>query len=161
MRLVLTYIQDNWTASQSSSSEGSSPKRKAPDIREQAGGSLDDEEDEEPVVCYSKQQRWPIEGEPLCVECGRYGAYIVDQTDQDVCSLECRARHLRHWEHTPQAQPATTTTPIVPGCHDNSHFLSSGVYLEHPAIASKTEEKVRTLRAQVCTTVCVCVCVCV
>lgn len=121
---------------------------------EPAGGSSDDEEDEEPVVSYSKQQRWPTKGEPVCVECGRYGAYIVDQTDQDVCSLECKARHLRHREQTPQEEPATTTTTAtVPGCHDNSHFLSSGVYLEHPAIASKTEEEIRTLRAQVCTTV--------
>lgn len=53
----------------------------------------DDEEEE--IVSYSKKQRWPTPGEPVCVVCGRYGAYIVDQTDKDVCSLECKARHLK------------------------------------------------------------------
>lgn len=53
-----------------------------------------DEDDSEPVVSFSKCQRWPIAGEPVCVLCGRYGAYIVDQTDKDICSLECKAKHL-------------------------------------------------------------------
>lgn len=57
-------------------------------------GSSDSEEESESVVAYSKLQRWPSSGEPVCVVCGRYGAYIVDRTDQDVCSLECKARHL-------------------------------------------------------------------
>ena len=52
-------------------------------------------DDEEETVSYSKNQRWPTPGEPVCVICGRYGAYIVDQTDEDVCSLECKARHLK------------------------------------------------------------------
>lgn len=26
--------------------------------------------------------------------CGRYGEYICDSTDNDVCSLECKAKHL-------------------------------------------------------------------
>ncbi|XP_067041515.1 probable ATP-dependent RNA helicase DDX59 [Acropora muricata] len=55
----------------------------------------DHEEEEEEIVSYSKKQRWPTPGEPVCVVCGRYGAYIVDQTDKDVCSLECKARHLK------------------------------------------------------------------
>ena len=41
-----------------------------------------DSEDDGPVVSFSKSQRWPVPGEPVCVVCGRYGAYIVDQTDQ-------------------------------------------------------------------------------
>lgn len=52
-------------------------------------------DDEEETVSYSKNQRWPMRGEPVCVICGRYGAYIVDETDKDVCSLECKARHLK------------------------------------------------------------------
>lgn len=55
----------------------------------------DHDEEEEEIVSYSKKQRWPTPGEPVCVVCGRYGAYIVDQTDKDVCSLECKARHLK------------------------------------------------------------------
>ncbi|KAK7889810.1 hypothetical protein WMY93_025370 [Mugilogobius chulae] len=33
-------------------------------------------------------------GEPVCVMCGRYGEYICDSTDNDVCSLECKGNHL-------------------------------------------------------------------
>ncbi|XP_061883498.1 probable ATP-dependent RNA helicase DDX59 [Entelurus aequoreus] len=52
------------------------------------------EEDEEPVKSFKKNQRWPEPGEPICVMCGRYGEYICDSTDNDVCSLECKGSHL-------------------------------------------------------------------
>lgn len=48
----------------------------------------------EEVVSYSKNQRLALAGEPVCVVCGRYGAYICDATDSDICSLECKAKHL-------------------------------------------------------------------
>ncbi|KAM3619736.1 uncharacterized protein V6R79_012882 [Siganus canaliculatus] len=54
----------------------------------------DTEEEEEPVKSFKKNQRWPEPGEPVCVMCGRYGEYICDSTDNDVCSLECKAKHL-------------------------------------------------------------------
>ncbi len=54
----------------------------------------DAEEEEEPVKSFKKNQRWPDPGEPVCVMCGRYGEYICDKTDNDVCSLECKASHL-------------------------------------------------------------------
>lgn len=54
----------------------------------------DDDEEEEPVKSFRKSQRWPEPGEPVCVMCGRYGEYICDSTDNDVCSLECKAKHL-------------------------------------------------------------------
>ncbi len=54
----------------------------------------DAEEEEEPVKSFKKYQRWPEPGEPVCVMCGRYGEYICDKTDNDVCSLECKASHL-------------------------------------------------------------------
>ncbi|KAM8874271.1 putative ATP-dependent RNA helicase DDX59 isoform 2-T2 [Spinachia spinachia] len=52
------------------------------------------EEEEDPVKSFRKSQRWPEPGEPVCVMCGRYGEYICDTTDNDVCSLECKAKHL-------------------------------------------------------------------
>lgn len=52
------------------------------------------QEEEEPVKSFKKSQRWPNPGEPVCVMCGRYGEYICDNTDNDVCSLECKASHL-------------------------------------------------------------------
>ncbi|KAE8902820.1 DEAD-box ATP-dependent RNA helicase 41 [Phytophthora fragariae] len=43
-----------------------------------------------PVVVRSTAQRQPQPGEPACVICGRYGEYVCDATDEDVCSLEHR-----------------------------------------------------------------------
>ncbi|CAJ0953609.1 unnamed protein product [Ranitomeya imitator] len=55
--------------------------------------SAPDAEDE-PIKSYSKLQRWPLPGEPVCVICGRYGEYICDRTERDVCSLECKAKDI-------------------------------------------------------------------
>ncbi|KAK3232153.1 hypothetical protein Dsin_004034 [Dipteronia sinensis] len=38
----------------------------------------------------SRDQREALLGEPKCVICGRYGEYICDETDDDICSLECK-----------------------------------------------------------------------
>lgn len=35
-------------------------------------------------------QREALPGEPRCTICGRYGEYICDETDDDICSLECK-----------------------------------------------------------------------
>ena len=56
--------------------------------------SSDEEVDNEPIVSFCKDQRMPLPGEPVCVVCGRYGAYICDSTSDDVCSLECKAKLL-------------------------------------------------------------------
>ncbi|CAG8509818.1 3730_t:CDS:2 [Funneliformis mosseae] len=48
------------------------------------------DEHEEAVKEYSNQQRTAVAGEPICVICGKYGEYICDETDHDVCSLECK-----------------------------------------------------------------------
>ncbi|XP_020520906.1 uncharacterized protein LOC18430965 isoform X1 [Amborella trichopoda] len=40
------------------------------------------------------EQRFPVPGEPACVVCGRYGEYICNQTDNDICSMECKAELL-------------------------------------------------------------------
>ncbi|XP_034217757.1 uncharacterized protein LOC117629317 isoform X2 [Prunus dulcis] len=37
------------------------------------------------------EQRFPHPGEPVCVICGKYGEYICDQTNDDICSMECKA----------------------------------------------------------------------
>ncbi|KAL2335103.1 hypothetical protein Fmac_016316 [Flemingia macrophylla] len=42
------------------------------------------------VKLRSRDQRLALPGEPKCVICGRYGEYICDETDDDVCSLECK-----------------------------------------------------------------------
>ncbi|XP_075924891.1 putative ATP-dependent RNA helicase DDX59 isoform X3 [Petromyzon marinus] len=108
-----------------------------------------DDEDEAPVVSYSKNQRWPETGEPVCVVCGRYGEYICNETESDVCSLQCKAHHLV----LTQAPGASEETP-VPDLVEQSGSLDaeSGAeshgyrYEEHSFISSLTAEQVRSLR---------------
>ena len=50
--------------------------------------------DDDAVKKFCKDQRWPAFYEPVCVMCGKFGEYICDETDEDVCSLECKAAHL-------------------------------------------------------------------
>ncbi|OAY73658.1 DEAD-box ATP-dependent RNA helicase 41 [Ananas comosus] len=38
--------------------------------------------------CFDQREALP--GEPRCVICGRYGEYICDQTNDDICSVECK-----------------------------------------------------------------------
>ena len=46
---------------------------------------------DEPTVELSCEQRKPNEGEPVCIICGRYGAYICDTYEVDICSKECKS----------------------------------------------------------------------
>ncbi|KAK3434579.1 hypothetical protein EUGRSUZ_D02064 [Eucalyptus grandis] len=41
------------------------------------------------------EQRFPLPGELVCLVCGKHGEYICDETDDDICSLECKAVLLR------------------------------------------------------------------
>ncbi|XP_063796210.1 probable ATP-dependent RNA helicase DDX59 isoform X2 [Pseudophryne corroboree] len=66
--------------------------------------------EDEPIKSFSKVQRWPLLGEPVCVVCGRYGEYICDQTEHDVCSLECKARDILQCTGITNSQ-STSVTP--------------------------------------------------
>lgn len=46
------------------------------------------------------EQRFPLRGEPVCVVCGRYGEYICDKTDDDICSMECKSALLQSLQIT-------------------------------------------------------------
>ena len=135
-------------------------------------GESDEEEDE--VISFSKNQRWPAPGEPACMVCGRYGAYICDQTDKDVCSLECKAKHLRleaktkltnieensrltadKTENNIQLEHARSLEQLQPSfeagtsaCVEvGSKVLDSHfTYNVHPTILSLTEDQVQQLR---------------
>lgn len=56
-------------------------------------------------------QRFPAPGEPVCVMCGRYGEYICDETDDDVCSMECKCEllQLHAKERAEKAKEARTS----------------------------------------------------
>ena len=131
-----------------------------PASSKEADATIDEDSDDEPVVSYCKDQRWPLPGEPVCVVCDRYGAYISDATS--VCSLECKARamHLngmplpaplqlqqqqgRGEESGGAGAPVSAGSPPV-GCN----------YREHPDVASLSEEQVDALRSEVMYVYCV------
>lgn len=114
-----------------------------------------DSEDE--TISYSKNQRWPTLGEPVCVVCGRYGAYIVDQTDKDVCSLECKARHLKGISRkkdkellndgtdSKEATKTSSNDGVLPySVASNNEFKFH--YKEHPFISELSMSKVDKIR---------------
>ncbi|KAK4435018.1 putative ATP-dependent RNA helicase DDX59 [Sesamum alatum] len=41
------------------------------------------------------EQRYPAPGEPVCSVCGKYGEYICNETNDDICSMECKAELLQ------------------------------------------------------------------
>lgn len=47
-------------------------------------------------------------GEPVCVVCGKYGEYICNETDDDICSMDCKAELLDNLE----LQKAPVSIPI-------------------------------------------------
>ncbi|KAE9450602.1 hypothetical protein C3L33_17497, partial [Rhododendron williamsianum] len=40
------------------------------------------------------EQRFAVPGEPVCVVCGKYGEYVCDETDDDICSMDCKTELL-------------------------------------------------------------------
>lgn len=67
------------------------------------GGAPGSQPSDHAVKERSVQQRQPEPGEPVCVICGRYGEYISAATDEDVCSLECKAVSLARSTPAPPA----------------------------------------------------------
>nr|GMC87037.1 DEAD-box ATP-dependent RNA helicase 41 [Ipomoea batatas]GMC91028.1 DEAD-box ATP-dependent RNA helicase 41 [Ipomoea batatas]GMC91029.1 DEAD-box ATP-dependent RNA helicase 41 [Ipomoea batatas] len=42
------------------------------------------------------EQRFPLPREPVCVVCGKYGEYICNETEDDICSIDCKAELLEN-----------------------------------------------------------------
>lgn len=108
---------------------------------------------EEEIVSYSKNQRWPVAGEPVCVVCGRYGAYIVDQTDNDVCSFQCKAKHLKRIQREEEAKDMLDNNTTL--CYESSNddFIGSYMkdkeefhYKEHPFVSGLSMHQVEDIR---------------
>ncbi|KAG9483319.1 hypothetical protein GDO78_009313 [Eleutherodactylus coqui] len=130
--------------------------------------------EDEPIKSYSKLQRWPLQGEPVCVVCGRYGEYICDQTEHDVCSLECKAKDLLQStgtvlseetasahqsssslhitaEHSPLPNPdglMTALPPVHPLTEAESSPSHDATYKEHAFIAGLGQDQIDHLRQQ-------------
>ncbi|MBN3307139.1 DDX59 helicase, partial [Amia calva] len=126
------------------------------DVTNSSPTSLEESEDEEPVKSSKRSQRWPEPGEPVCVICGRYGEYICDTTDNDVCSLECKAEHLTQVAAGLEAdgdQPEAGKTVLSAAVDDGGgegYREKDQVYSyrEDAFISGLTEEQVTRLRKE-------------
>ncbi|XP_005375200.1 PREDICTED: probable ATP-dependent RNA helicase DDX59 [Chinchilla lanigera] len=101
---------------------------------------------EEPVKSFSKTQRWAEPGEPVCVVCGRYGEYICDKTDEDVCSLECKAKHLLQVKE--KEEKLNLSDVHNAGSEPESPLTAFYVYREHPFISDLQEDQIENLKQQ-------------
>ena len=94
--------EPNRTKTEALKTEGTLPFERISEedknILDKAESNSGDEEEDDKVLERSEEQRWPNpdeEDEPVCVICGRYGEYICDRTEQDVCSIECKMKNLQ------------------------------------------------------------------
>lgn len=77
-------------------------------------------------------QREALAGEPRCVICGRYGEYICDETDDDICSVECKRILLSRLAKSRPlpAQPPPVKLPTTDECYyvrDNNNLESESL----------------------------------
>ncbi|KAG9452350.1 hypothetical protein H6P81_005254 [Aristolochia fimbriata] len=57
---------------------------------EERGSPRPDAEAENSRITKRNEQRYPLPGEPVCVICGKYGEFICQETNEDICSMECK-----------------------------------------------------------------------
>lgn len=80
----------------------------------------------------------------MCVVCGRYGEYICDQTEHDVCSLECKAWDLL------QAQKSSTQNTAVPfeyqviASTDGGQIYTASDIIPHPYMSMESSSSTAT-----------------
>ncbi|XP_067997026.1 probable ATP-dependent RNA helicase DDX59 isoform X2 [Melanerpes formicivorus] len=106
----------------------------------------EDSMSEEPIKSYSKLQRWAEPGEPVCVVCGRYGEYICDKTDEDVCSLECKAKHLLQTQANGKKLTSDKLTKAE--SQAETHLNEPYFYKDHSFILGLREEQIENLKLQ-------------
>ncbi|XP_068262368.1 probable ATP-dependent RNA helicase DDX59 isoform X3 [Nyctibius grandis] len=107
----------------------------------------EDGSSEEPIKSFSKSQRWAEPGEPVCVVCGRYGEYICDKTDEDVCSLECKAKHLLQDQEKEKKLKSDQLTKA--NSQAETHLLNTPYfYQDHSFILGLRDEQIENLKLQ-------------
>lgn len=97
-------------------------------------------EDEVKERCWDQREAQP--GEPVCAVCGRYGEYICDETDDDICSLECKQSLLSKYAKSKvsNAQPSSTK---LPGKDECFYVRDGNNESEHPCLSNSQTEQLR------------------
>ncbi|XP_070542585.1 probable ATP-dependent RNA helicase DDX59 [Ptychodera flava] len=120
------------------------PPSYVPTLEERKANSDASDDEAEAIISYSKDQRWPEPGEPVCIMCGRYAEYICEQTDVDICSLECKAKHLAEMEdERPPTEPSDGNDTLTDV--DGTDIYK---YEEHEEIKQLRDDQIEELRSQ-------------
>lgn len=80
--------------------------------KEQSGHADLDHAGQVDHVRTRSEQRVPLPGEPVCVICGRFGEYICDETDNDICSMDCKAELLKQ-KHSKHPEGVVNSQALV------------------------------------------------
>ncbi|KAI8095279.1 P-loop containing nucleoside triphosphate hydrolase protein [Thamnidium elegans] len=93
---------------------------------------------------FSSDQRLALPDEPTCVVCGKYGEYINNDTNQDVCSLQCKEINTDLNSHR-RLKKKKQPLEIIGHVHD---YVASNIhakltnYQEPLSIASQSKQLV-------------------
>lgn len=106
-----------------------------------------------PVKAKCWEQREAEPGEPRCVICGRYGQYICDETDDDVCSLECKEAVLCKHRCQSRATAPVVSTIRIP-VEDECTYVKDGqpslpVWEPEEVIRGMSHEQIESLRLEI------------
>ncbi|KAK4419490.1 DEAD-box ATP-dependent RNA helicase 41 [Sesamum alatum] len=101
--------------------------------------AVDNQAPEDDVKERCWDQREALPGEPQCVICGRYGEYICDETDDDICSLECKRTLLSRVEKSrassASAQPPSVRLPALDECY----YVRDGNNVSEPQVLTNSQ----------------------
>lgn len=82
-------------------------------------------------------QREALLGEPKCAICGRYGEYICDETDDDICSLECKGILL---DRLAKSRISSAQPPSVKlAATDECYYVRDGNHKSGPQSLTNTQ----------------------
>uniref|UniRef100_A0A1D1YXZ5 DEAD-box ATP-dependent RNA helicase 41 n=1 Tax=Anthurium amnicola TaxID=1678845 RepID=A0A1D1YXZ5_9ARAE len=102
----------------------------------EAGGA------DSPVKERCWDQREALPGEPRCVVCSRYGEYICDETDDDICSTECKKILLGRLASTLKAPVNRTPPEKLPG-YDECFYVGDNVVDQIQSLRRKINVRVK------------------
>ncbi|XP_050234596.1 DEAD-box ATP-dependent RNA helicase 41 [Mercurialis annua] len=74
----------------------------------------------------SIEQREALPDEPKCVVCGKYGEYICNETDDDICSFECKQAILDNIHKPHKVSLCLPPPPIRLAATDECFYIREG-----------------------------------
>lgn len=92
-------------------------------------------DDEVKERCWDQREALP--GEPICAVCGRYGEYICDETDDDICSLECKQSLLSRLSKSKASREQPSLTKLL--VTDECYYVRDGNNESEPRCLSNSQ----------------------